>query len=154
MNFSRLLTLLSALALLAPAARARLGESEKQCENRYGTPTGTDVDPLLGDQKSVLYKKNGFVIRITFLNGRAGSIRFEKEDRSAITQDQIRLLLQFNSNGAEWRQTLTEKDGVLGWDRQDGKGEATASADRKFLVIATAEFKLSLRAKAAGVDGF
>lgn len=137
-----------------PRRRARIGESEKQCEARYGTPVSSDVDPLLGDQKSALYKKSGFLVRITFLTGRAVSIRFEKEDKSPLTIGQIRLLLAFNSGSANWKQTLTEKDGVLGWDREDGKAEATAAADRKFLVIATSEFKLFLKAKAEGVDGF
>ncbi len=154
MKFRPTPLILLALAVGIRCAQARLGESEKQCDARYGTAVSSDVDPLLGEQKSLLFKKNGFLVRITFLSNRAGSIRYEKEDRTQLTGDQIKLLLQFNASNANWRQTLTEKDGVLGWDREDGKAEATASVDRKFLVIATAEFKLFLKAKAAGVEGF
>ena len=55
-------------------AIARIGETSKQCKNRYGIATS-----FRGYNEWIRYVKDGFVISVRFYDDKAGVISFVKQ---------------------------------------------------------------------------
>jgi hypothetical protein len=97
---------------------ARLGETEEQCEHRYGKPLAPKrtehkdlallkidaAEPVLKEEKFLSYKKDGTFISIGFIEGKAVSIQywFDWKNKTALERDKIEGLLKLNAPGCEW----------------------------------------------------
>lgn len=96
-------TFLSAVilcALCASSAFARLGETEKEIEARYGKALGTVSRPNEPLQK--VYSSAGFDILVGYIDGRSGQEVFFKKSKSAFSDAEIQTLLDANSGGGKW----------------------------------------------------
>jgi len=98
-------TLFALLLAISTSAVARIGETPKECEKRYG-PRASSSDE--GD----LFEKGEFVILITFFEGKADRIAYgKKKDKRGqhgeFSDNEIEQLLKANSGGREWKKTPT-----------------------------------------------
>lgn len=92
--------LLLSIAIAAPALvplrlEARIGETEQQIEAHYGKPTA-----VIGSRNGILtqtYASQDFIIVVSFSNGASSSESFRKKDNSEIPQNELNILLMFNS---------------------------------------------------------
>lgn len=111
----RLIYLVTIFATLASAAIAiaRIGETESQCNTRYGTPitdaftiSQNTTAPLVSGCPTRTYDYHGFRIRIAFLaiNGPAIKMQFTKrKDGPILKDDEISAILQANlPDGMKW----------------------------------------------------
>lgn len=88
------------LLMLVSPAFARIGDTEQQIEARYGKATDTlskGNEPL---QK--LYRSSGLDIGVTYIDGVSQIESFRKEDQSALSKNEIALLLEANAAGSKW----------------------------------------------------
>jgi hypothetical protein len=116
--------ILLVLALLLPAtATARLGETEDQCEVRYGAPTtAKDVvtirqkygTPQLEVDKKQLYNKGGAEIIVGFIDGKAASIQYYFARKDALSKEEILQLLRINAPESTWFYDLNHPFGLTG----------------------------------------
>lgn len=95
--------LLITLAFTTTIATARIGETPAECQKRYGEPVKVNK----GDQ-SISYKKAGFFIHITFMDGKAAQLFVCKNEQDAlgnfpkISEAEIDSLLKANKGSGEW----------------------------------------------------
>ncbi len=116
---------------------ARLGETEAECAARYGKTS--EGKPNKFGEKLQLYQAGGMLISITFINGRAECIAFEKQPPADWPEEEIELLLRANAQGKEWHRIESWGDWPLRWSRSD-KARARYRGRRPFhdfLVIET-----------------
>jgi hypothetical protein len=108
-----------ATTLLAfSTAQARLGETEQEVEARYGKPIATiDPDPAM---RAVAYQHKGFVIMVTYENGKSGAEIYQKPDKSEITDPERTVLLEANAGGYKWTYK-EEVPGQIRWFNVDRK---------------------------------
>jgi hypothetical protein len=143
--------------VISSFAFARIGETLQVCEQRYGTPTKTA-------NESVAFQKGGFVIIITFFEGKADSIIYSKATRNAlgkgteISDNEIQQLLKLNGGERAWN-----KSGGISmdreWDSEDGELFAFYKTIDNYLAIGTKGFNDRTKAKKKakenkGLDGF
>lgn len=109
---------------------ARLDETPEQCEARYGPAKLTKETPKdfnVPGAVTSFYNKSGLNIFVTFYDGRAGEIFFEKEEKDALgnpqelSQAEIESLLAANSGERQWKKVspLESGFGSEGWLRDD-----------------------------------
>lgn len=111
--------LVMALLIGSPAACiARLGENEAECAARYGKPNLDGTADKFGSKLNT-YRSAGMLIYVSFINGRAECITFEKEPAADWPEEEIDLLLRANSQGKEWRRIDAWGDWPLRWSRSD-----------------------------------
>lgn len=150
----KILTLVLLAALILPAA-ARIGENPQQLVARYGpSQPGKDASVLL-------FEKNGIAITATLRKGVCHAIRFgpvqatgrrgvfgtgfvhpddlpapepPKEGGKALTEEQLKQLLEANSGGFAWIETKKNT-----WITIDTQRSAFTLSDGG-LCIVTAEF--------------
>lgn len=145
------------MLLLAVPSFARLGETYKECDKRYGKPL--QVTPMQNGTQQRIYRKAGFVVTTVFhYSGRVVEIYFRKADGSPLSLKESVLFLRASGGKsswrkvdqlAEWRRTNAglETDEALQadlmrdlasfilWTRQDGKAEASYDRDDAVLLI-------------------
>ena len=138
-------------------AFARISETLQVCEQRYGAPIKSAND-------SATFRKGGFLIVITFFEGKADSILYTKTEKNVlnksaeISANEIQQLLKLNGGEREWK-----KSGGISmdreWDTEDGELFAFYKTLDNYLAVGTKGF--SDRAKARkkakenkGLDGF
>src|SRR4051794_7851552 len=110
-NLSSVLLLAFACLNFAAPAFARLGETREQCDQRYGTPVGTQKNG------EVVYAKNVFLIQLTFTTDICTGIFYAKRDLVNLSAAELQELLAANSsNGRRVWQVFSE--GV--WTSNDG----------------------------------
>jgi len=104
------LILLIAFAL-CPLARARIGETESECNTRYGTPKKvTEIVPQCPTNE---YDYHGFKIRIAFagFNGPAIKMIFSKQPSPFFKDDEVAAILNANTkDGTQWKKALPESE--------------------------------------------
>jgi len=105
------------------SAKARLGETEDQCRQRYGSVVRSFPDSGLG--KQLRYEKNGLGISCYFRKGKCEKIIYiTKTNISLLPFSKAAELLTNNSQGAKWSKPYKKKsfDGSynIGWSRSDG----------------------------------
>jgi hypothetical protein len=116
-----LLTLLLVISLTAPAW-ARLGETEQELIARYGKELGKEIVAGGGEQISkeiIQFKKSGFDIRIELFNGVSAFERISNALGDALSDQEIKTLLDANAQGHIWSSTGEHK-----WQRDDGVATA------------------------------
>ena len=108
-----------ALTCLAQASYAWLEATEKQCEDRYGTPTAQQ--PSLGSDKTLSYWKDDVHITADFVKGKC--LRISYGTRSQTTQAEIDTFFKVNGGPMVW----THRKGGGGGDyaRTDRFAKAT-----------------------------
>ena len=103
------LVVIAAIALNPIYGLARLGETEAQCEQRYGKPQDSLSDksfPVLSGAVNRIYQYQGWCISIAFLDGKATIISYSKSAKApggvAIRNDEAKAILDAEGNGGEW----------------------------------------------------
>jgi len=102
---NKIIFIVALMALAAAPARARLGDTMAQCEARYGVHVRIEES----DQKDALhrkylYEKSGYRISICYVDGIAGQVDIAREDGAALTEAEIKTLLESNSGGLAWKE--------------------------------------------------
>jgi len=105
--------LMLALVVLAfcPLASARIGETERECNTRYGTPK--KVEDILPGCRTNEYNYHAFKIRIAFrgFNEPAIMMIFQKQSSPHLKDDEVAAILSANTpNGTAWKATLAEDE--------------------------------------------
>lgn len=116
-------------------AQARIGETEKQCDERYGKPASVSEANGLRE-----YEKGGLVFRAHFHEGKCDFISFLKLEASAreISENERRLLLTASGGSRKW--SLVGFNGrVLFFETSDGELRAEHSMTDPALLILTRE---------------
>jgi len=166
---SRLLVLawgLLALFLTATAF-ARLGETDSECNRRYGVPQ--KAKEIIPGCPTYAYDYSGFRIRIAFIgfNGPALKMIFEKRPGPSLNDDEVAAILTANApEGLPWKRKapeLVEKNanpvtglsamfvasamGAKGWKRGDCATAELAPNKINLTLSLPAAEQLELRAK-------
>ena len=119
----RVLTIiLFGLVSVAPA-HARIGETEAQIQKRYGKPL-----KVIGDspaQRAITYRVHTYYVLVVFLDGKSECETYAKQDGGPFSSDEVRILLQNNSDGKGWTDmTKKETKDIQEWWRDDAKIDA------------------------------
>jgi hypothetical protein len=124
----RFFLVVATVALAASVARARLGETRKECNARYGEPAKIDEPIWLPTGESRAYSTRGFMVVAEFMSTNAMStaaviyIQKTQHDEAGIPEEldhkQIETLLQANSQSRSWK--LVGEVPVKRWERTDG----------------------------------
>ena len=120
-----LLTLCFIVSVTA-TARARLGETADQLVARYGQPLSEKDQKGEGDKiplVDAVFQKGGFEVDVTLSDGISVAESFKKINGEALTVEEVRTLLNANSQGHGW-EAPQEVQGEKIWARDDN---ATAS---------------------------
>jgi hypothetical protein len=94
------------LAVVASPASARLGETLEECKKRYGFLS--PMTQKIGDHavRREFRNRDFMLTSVTFLDGKAASIRFTKDvgslQKSHFSSGEISELLEANGSGREW----------------------------------------------------
>ena len=161
----RLASLLFAAVFLLPfsAARARIGETVAQVEQRYGQPVGEPPRKLATHYASAEavrpYHKSGLVICVAYLHGKSVAEFFVHGNGLPLTGPEMDDLLAANRGEANlaWKRLdLGETtDGATGWARSDGLLVASGNTERQFLEILDRPFWDTVtQAEAHPLEGF
>lgn len=103
--------------VLCPLARARIGETESECNTRYGTPK--KVAEIVPECPTNEYDYHGFKIRIAFagFNGPAIKMTFAKQPSPFFKDDEIVAILSANTkDGTQWKKALPESEAAKQMD--------------------------------------
>jgi hypothetical protein len=149
---------LSLLALASLSAQARLGETEEQLVDRFGSGSHTPKfwDDLPG-VTYILFSKQNFSIYVGLLNGKSAYERYQTD--RGVSDELIRQLLVVESEGHKWSPPQTWPSVGSGRLRDDG---AIAYAWNSAFIFKSKEYaeKESAREKMAEdsrqprIDGF
>ncbi len=130
--------LIGFVLLGAAPAEARIGETEQRCVELYGP-----VVKVL--KKGRLFVKDGVRIYVTFSNGLADGVFFQKRDQKTqrnavpIGDTEIKALLADNSLGCQWRYSSVLPDGDKIWITQGSELGALYSQATCSLQVYTRE---------------
>jgi len=123
---------------LATAGFARVGDTEKEVEARYGKP-GKDMGTK-SNVHQMGYMAGGFMILVDFVNGVSQREGFANPDTTPLTNDAIYEILRMNSQeGTIWQQGQVPGEDKA-WQRSDGKVIALCPSPRLFLFIQNASY--------------
>lgn len=146
----RFASFLAALSLVSSSLHARLGDTERDCITRYGSPVASNstkiLGPLVPGTVERSYSYQGWKIRVAFVNGVAVAQEYRKDvsvlKAMKITDDELAAILEGESGGAKWSPARPKRTGdifnqiaqeLMGsvadgrlWSRPDG---ATAHID-------------------------
>lgn len=108
------------VGLLVPTvAAARLGETIRECDVRYGKPTQVEARASLANSLERTYFKDGFTIKALFIGGRAETISYLHP--SALTSEQVTKLLNNNARGQVWHEAASGSSSAYGsWETPHG----------------------------------
>ena len=113
MNFQRFLPILASfVGVFSAPVSARLGETEAQSQTRYGAPApelaGPADKPLIEGAKEVIYKFEGWRIRVAFLNNAAARMEYahlpENGAPKQITEEEVKAILDAEKGAFSWRE--------------------------------------------------
>jgi len=157
------------LVLTSPLASARLGETNSECNGRYGTPQKTQE--IIPGCPTNAYNYKGYRILIAFIgsNGPAVRMIFEKRPGPFLKDDEVEAMLQANvPDGMSWKPkasgvarnsnpivnvgvtVVASAMGARAWKRDDG-ATAELGLNKMHLTLSLlAAEQLDLRAKEEG----
>lgn len=96
---------------LSSIAHARLGETTKECEARYGAPVESISSMIPGsDAEAVRYRRNQVEVTVHFKDSIAWHVAYS---RPHLNDTDTKTLLNENSNDREWKPSLGEKIGTI-----------------------------------------
>jgi hypothetical protein len=152
-NVAPLLAAIAAVALTTSSTLfARIGETEQECAARYGEP----IKKLPDD--SLLYRKSGLGVLITFFNGKADSIAYRQIATNAlgkgepISENEVEILLNSNSNGVPWKKVAVISMN-RNWETENGELQATYITFENLLKVGTKDFLAREKAKKDAKEG-
>ena len=123
------------IAIAASQAFARIGESPEQCQQRYGAPFESHPD-------SAGYHKSGFIIGVSFYEGKVVRILYRKVAEISpgtggnISDNDIEQFLKLNAGKSTWNKPqVSSIDNV--WHSVDGSLYAVYRKSDNSLTIAT-----------------
>lgn len=138
------LSLLCIFGFLSLSAQARIGETEAQCNARYGPPLAKVAQ---GDKQ---YSKNGYTILVWFKNGVVAQIQYTRGFKDVfdwLKEEEVDSLLNSNSGGSSWKRP---SKWFMRWEREDGKVTAAGSSGKRgtmdTLTIMTKDWELEKEA--------
>ncbi len=132
------LTALACLGLITTGL-ARVGETEKEIEARYGKP-GKDMG-MRGNVHQIGYMSGGFMILVDFVNGVSQREGFANPDSTPLTNDAIDEILRMNTpEGLTWEPGRSPGEDKA-WQRSDGKVIALCPSPRLFLFFQDVNYK-------------
>ena len=133
----RLLLSMLVVCLVVPLAnvQARLGDTEKEIEARYGQSIGIadkgDAEMLAPTSPTKKYVKAGLVITVGYLEGISAMELFRREDGEKMQRADEDELLKANRGSSEWK----ESDEDAGkWTRKDERASATHDSEFFFVL--------------------
>jgi len=106
-NCWTLTIILIMFASLCQQVTARIGETPKQCQDRYGKPVKTDKA-----KEELQYLKDEILITVRFYNGMADYISFETKRKvspsqlQAFSDIEIQGLLKANGGARSWKRYI------------------------------------------------
>ena len=110
---------------------ARLGETEEQCEKRYGKASvpedlisnfGWDAKtPTLKEDKVLQYTKDGMTIYVGFIDGKASSIQYSffMGRKTPLERHEVEALLKINAPERQWYYHFTDPFALDGNPEKD-----------------------------------
>jgi hypothetical protein len=108
------------LALSFSLGRARLGESEYRCIDRYGDVQRKALRTIGGvDYNTLYFPKNGFIVVVIFSEGNAAVVLFVKADNTPMDDSDIQSLLATEGEKFKWSGS-SSGPGQRTWTRADG----------------------------------
>jgi hypothetical protein len=120
--------------VLSTSAHAQIDATPKELQARYGSPTFKSKDKIFGTSHH--FRDGNIVILVTFLNGKAASVAYMKQEiedgNLLFTKPEIQKLLDRNSS-----EKLNKLSGTQKWKSSDGK--TVAEYDDKSVVRAIAQ---------------
>lgn len=117
------------LAIMPAVGFGSLGDNELKISQTYGDPTS---EQKLSQSLVVRqYRFNGMAIIVTFLNGTSQCEEFKRLDGAVLTDDQIQLLLEENSNHLSWTQKSSSSGPAREWIIAGPKPSADSSVSSK-----------------------
>ena len=132
------LLIITFMSLFATAARARVGETVKQVEARYGKPQR--VLHERGSFRELGYGYRGFMVGVSYVGGVSKSEGFARPDTPRLSDADVQQILALSlPPGTTWKR-LADQGGDPFWVRSDGKVVALLSA-RKFLQVQEKDFR-------------
>jgi len=120
--------------VLIPAmhAHARVGETVKQVEARYGKPQRVLHEH--GSFRELGYGYRGFMVGVSYVGGVCKSEGFARPDVPRLSDADVQQILALSlAPGASWK-LVSDQSGDRVWVRSDGKVVALLNA-QKFLQI-------------------
>jgi hypothetical protein len=125
------------LAVLAAPAHARVGETVKQVEARYGKP-----QRVLHERsgfRELGYGYHGFMVGVSYVGGISKSEGFARPGTAKLSDADVQKLLALSLPAdATWK-PLPDQNGDFFWIRGDGKVVALLNA-HKFLQVQEKDF--------------
>jgi hypothetical protein len=149
------------LVLGAMPVQARLGETEKEIEKRYGPNINLKLTPgESAREKEGSYSYKGFLIFVSFFDGKSHAERYTTGEPEGLSDTQIDALLKANAGEDPWRKVV-DKPEQKWWRARGGDVVACYSKTGLFpqLMVSTGEYwtfigeRLEQKAK-KGVEGF
>jgi hypothetical protein len=127
------------LSIGCAVTQARIGETDKQCEERYGKPIETEKG-----QSWQVYQKADLFLLAHFHEGVCDSIMFRKVEATAdgtakeLSENERELLLKANGGRNEWK-TVERKGVTVILQTDDGRLQAQYDTRAHSLTIFTRE---------------
>jgi hypothetical protein len=134
MKFILSLLIASVLFAASTTAWARLGETEEECERRYGKASTPDPDgyvvglgrddesPQLEPEKRLQYSKNGVSLYIGFIDGKAVRIQYSFDRTAPLERSEIKALLDLSAPNRKWYYQFRNPFALTG-EPPDGLGQ-------------------------------
>ena len=132
------LVIFAFLSLSFSAAHARVGETVKQVEARYGKPQR--VLHERGSFRALGYRYRGFMVGVSYVDGVSKSEGFARPNTPRLSDAEVQQLLAWSAAaGTTWKR-LPDEGGSPFWMRSDGKVVALLSA-HGFLGVQAKDFR-------------
>jgi hypothetical protein len=120
------LVIITFISLLVASASARVGETVKQVEARYGKPQR--VLHERGTFRELGYGYRGFMVGVSYVDGISRSEGFARPGTPRLSDAEVQQLLALSAApGTTWKR-LPDEGGNPFWMRSDGKVVALLSA--------------------------
>ena len=147
----RFLVVITVFSLTAQAL-ARVGESVKQIEARYGKPQRVLSEH--GTYRNIGYGFRGFMVGVEFLDGISRREGFARPDLPKLSERDVQDILSLAAGpaltwttleGPRWKAILHPKPNERYWLRSDEKVIASLAGEGNFLMIGDRKFSMPAR---------
>lgn len=134
-----LVIIVSLASLIATSGHARVGETVKQVEARYGKPQKVFIDRA--DLRKIGYGYRGFMIIVYFSGGISKRESFGRPDVPKLPRETVNEILALSAReGTSWQPVLVEH-GDYYWVSSDKKTIAQFGASGNVLLVQDRKFK-------------